>query len=1118
MGHHVSNRKAHNKGPSTIPIPTEPVNSESVARVATPRRSPRHRNVSPLRQPSPRLDAYISETAPLKSPPLRSSRPRQSVASATTSASRARTAAVTAEKANTSRSNPPKKLPEMVTVDFAARRKRIQQAFTKSMIENEQEEEKKRMSLLPDAQLLKSLEGALSERDVSKTPETVVEHGLDEQKAQNQEGEVFPTPAEEASQNDRGLTIDTAKAQSRLKKTMVTMNQEDSPTLGNVKFEESGKDQLDDSDDGPDSAVTTGTAETFFDNEPQETSTQVEHPAPTEHNVQQDLETSNAPLLESPDDLRKPSTLSGSDQDDGESIQIMLGETPITEREQRFETIGRPYDRGETDLNEAWDSGKRQVQRESPVDAASPAAVPSTNHASSSSASTYYAQPWSPESASSAISGQTLDSESYNTINRVLDAYHDPSLMSPENISEIQRRLFSQSPGLARAGGWDTKKVTQLYLQNLRSSRTPDPSAIPKPLNVHSSTDGSPPRIEAPATKFEPSPGKAERSTASSDLGGERVESTAQDRAPESLSVPAGSVNLQRASLNNPDDWLNTSPSMLDWIHRQAYDSPTDANDEKQSEKLGEWDAGATHPSTSTVKGERPVLPDIPRGGLGIIDINVDSSPDARVQASHAHPNAVNYRSSPLRSMQKTSPASPIRKPVPGQSSLNNLFQTPAKPASPRRSIESSIIMQADEPLGKGPDVTTPKADDESIVTDRMSVDGPSASTESVAKSATVAPDVQKRLTRRRHVLKEMIDTESSFGQDMTVVVDIYRGTSNVILNSPEDVKTLFGNAHEIVAFSTAFLDSLKNSVKSVYTLPKSKRWRSKRDSNATTESTNTDEQPSANGPDLNDEEKDRLTSIGNAFLEHIGDMERVYTDYLKNHDSANQKLQQLQKSQKVQIWLKECQTYANDLTTAWDLDSLLVKPVQRLLKYGLFLKELTEVTPENHPDFVNIDTAAREIKGVSMRINDIKKRADYMEQVIGGRKNRKDSEGRIALTKRFNLRPEKFKPQLGMADLFQDREYNAISDKFGSHFFQLQVVMRDVEMYAEEAQSWVSKFNDVVLAIEAYMDVNQTTYPEVESKWRRFRQSMREIQTTALTDHVSSVTDVTVNSLTIIG
>ena len=58
--------------------------------------------------------------------------------------------------------------------------------------------------------------------------------------------------------------------------------------------------------------------------------------------------------------------------------------------------------------------------------------------------------------------------------------------------------------------------------------------------------------------------------------------------------------------------------------------------------------------------------------------------------------------------------------------------------------------------------------------------------------------------------MKELVDTEHSFGQDMKVVDDKYRGTSNVIIISADDVKTLFSDSEQIVAFSTSFLDALK--------------------------------------------------------------------------------------------------------------------------------------------------------------------------------------------------------------------------------------------------------------------------------------------------------------------
>ena len=70
------------------------------------------------------------------------------------------------------------------------------------------------------------------------------------------------------------------------------------------------------------------------------------------------------------------------------------------------------------------------------------------------------------------------------------------------------------------------------------------------------------------------------------------------------------------------------------------------------------------------------------------------------------------------------------------------------------------------------------------------------------------------------------MDTEHSFGQDMKVVDDIYRGASNVIIISAEDVKTLFSNFEQIVAFSASFLDALKWGSKSVSAPATSRLWR----------------------------------------------------------------------------------------------------------------------------------------------------------------------------------------------------------------------------------------------------------------------------------------------------
>jgi hypothetical protein len=362
----------------------------------------------------------------------------------------------------------------------------------------------------------------------------------------------------------------------------------------------------------------------------------------------------------------------------------------------------------------------------------------------------------------------------------------------------------------------------------------------------------------------------------------------------------------------------------------------------------------------------------------------------------------------------------------------------------------------------------------------------------------------QKRLKKRKHVIKELVDTEYSFGRDMKVVDDIYKGTSSSCLDlSPEDVKILFGNSDQIVQFSMSFQDALKEAARSVYVMPKSQRWSSKRSArNNHTNASRTDSEAASGADEVSDTAKDRSTFIGQVFLAHIAPMEKVYADYLKNHDAANKKLQVLQRNPKVAIWLKECREWASDLTTAWDLDSLLVKPVQRILKYPLLLTEILDSTPSDHPDRPYLVNALEEVTNISVRINEMKKRAELVGQVVG--RKRKESDVRTGLSKAFGRRTEKLRQQVGLSDMFEDKQYDTLSQRFGDSFFQLQVVMRDVEMYTREVQSSLDRFSEFVAAIEGFVDVAQSGYLDVESRWRDLKMAVREIMATALPEHVS--------------
>ena len=1127
------------KGSTPISKPGQ--KSRSPVRNSRPkssRNSPRRGEFGPGQGPatSPRLPAYISAPLPKKSPPLRSSRPRQPVSSASTSASRARAverlASHDAPSPKPPKDHRSKRPPELGAVDFAARRQKIQQAFTKTVKENERQEveaEKRRISMAQETQ--SRPQESITEPESSDIhSDDVQERDSPYPESQGENERVFQTPAEESSKLERELKINTARLSE---KSVLDLNQEDSPTLGGFnRF--AGLNRVEEgnvtptSDPEPSSAVTAGTSdtvETYFDNEPQEepSSSYPEHRSLLSHIMSmRDASPTSPPNVRRPILTADDST---SEKDDKESIQIMLGETPVLERAPFVES---PENRSrESVLNEepdsAWSMGPwtsskdakpSDHERDMPmerIDEHSASKPGASTHLSMSTASSEQTpQPWSPATFSSPRTERTtMDSDAYSTINRVLDHYHDPHLVSPELINDVQQHILTKSPDLARQGGWDPKKVTQLYLQELARGRYAPSNPIHdslgvqarKPVISHVEPNAHSQVIPEKTSPFE------ERDHHLEELSEKEV-------VPPSAQLEVDEIdfNPHRASLNAPADWA-MSPSINDWMPLQAVDSPMDEGPVVSAKdwQVTQADLGAQIPNGNGPRERssseyRPQLPEIKSAGegLGLLEINV-TSPQEDDSPTIIPPPLPNHLPPPppdesivqstVSAAQVRSPPSPSIYSKHISSTSYSKFQIADGGASIQNSSELPRRSSASTPPTQPP-TNLP------MTQARQSIGANSVFSDTSAQVLTPSPD-QKRLTRRRHIIKELVDTEHSFGQDMKVVDDIYRGTSNVIIISAEDVKTLFGNSDQIVAFSTGFLDALKQAAKSVYVLPKSKRWRSNRTSNATSYSGNTDDQSSMSGTELNDDEKDRKTFIGEAFKVHMANMEKIYAEYLKNHDAANQKLQALQKNQKVQIWLKECRAYAHDLTSAWDLDSLLVKPVQRILKYPLLLDQLLEVTPENHPDYIFLDVAAREMKGISMRINEMKKRADLMEQVANNRK-RKDSDVRVGLSKAFGRRTEKLRQQVGLSDMMEDKGYAAISEKFGSHFFQLQVVMRDVEMYTKDVQDFMDRFSDFVSAIEAHIDVAQTSYPEVESKWRKLRMSTREISMTALTDHVS--------------
>ena len=1053
------------KGSSRLPIPSPKYSpprmpQDDPASFAPTSRGRRDLTIGQTRnqlsESSRRLQAYIAAPPPKKSPPLRSSRPRQPVSHGASASSRSKIGDRVSSLQRHADSSPrssrtqQRKLPELGNVDFEARRQHIQQAISKNKQEQSVSSPTAEIRRRPLARSEKSHNSKSTDESL-----TAPKLAVTDPKISDEMTTVVKESTSGVDSKGNGLHavprlhLNTSLSTSDMAVPHTTM---DSPTLGLPEGATSTKvseiqpvDTNAPNADAPNSAVTANSDETHvttFDPEPQsgllQRNPSISHRTLLSQIMQiRESSPSDDESCDEPD-------CSLSETDDRESIQIMLGDKGFygssnSENTQEPRRPSTQKAQTEHQLQNRWSvSSWSSVQNHNSIydeqcdESCDDLGLPSRD-----------TEP--PTETCSAVStrpASIADDESQLPL-------EDHGVIGPNTLQASENReTFSTPPSLARLGRWDSKRVTQLYLEELTRGR--------------SHSYGS-------AARASPEP----RSQPTNACAEERPDSLTDDPVvvPKFQDYPVSGRHSHTASLVGRDDWEHASPSIMDWMQVRAEDdtitaaTDTDCNlseDVLTPRMVPTQDAGAN--------------------GLGV-SINQDAHNEQVL--SPAISSSSHLSSS--ESIQGDTPTGEV--PLHPSSHIG--------PGAPR-AVGHSPDSSEDSSFRRIETNESPRAPDSSATSLAPSTD----QTTRIESRKSPSPE-QRRLKKRQHIIKELVDTEHTFGHDMMVIEDIYKSTSSDILDT-DDIKVLFGNSEQVADFSDHFLHDLKKAARSIYIIPKAQRWTSQR---------NRENQPSEPEPPVDDQlaeyagmselEKDRSTSVGHVFVRYVQQMEKVYTDYLKNHDAANKKLQTLQRLPNVGIWLGECRNYASDLTTAWDLDSLLVKPVQRILKYPLLLSDLLESTPNDHPDRVAIANALEEVTNVSHRINESKKRADLVGQAVGRKRNQSDV--RAGLSKAFGRRTEKFRQQVGLSDLFEDKTYDALAQKLGDGYFQLQVVMRDVESYSSDVQLWVTQFSEYTDAIGETMGMSPSSYPELESKWHRFKLTVQDIFSTALPEHVSS-------------
>ncbi|XP_009701705.1 PREDICTED: rho guanine nucleotide exchange factor 38 [Cariama cristata] len=124
---------------------------------------------------------------------------------------------------------------------------------------------------------------------------------------------------------------------------------------------------------------------------------------------------------------------------------------------------------------------------------------------------------------------------------------------------------------------------------------------------------------------------------------------------------------------------------------------------------------------------------------------------------------------------------------------------------------------------------------------------------------------------------------------------------------------------------------------------------------------------------------------IGEVFLQIKGPLEDTYKIYCYRHDDAHTMLESYEKDEELKQHLRHCVQSLKKIyeeegkPNLMDMGSLMIKPVQRVMKYPLLLCELLNSTPASHPDHKVLQDALLAMKNINVNINELKRRKDLV-------------------------------------------------------------------------------------------------------------------------------------------
>ncbi|XP_047449508.1 rho guanine nucleotide exchange factor TIAM1-like [Mugil cephalus] len=195
-----------------------------------------------------------------------------------------------------------------------------------------------------------------------------------------------------------------------------------------------------------------------------------------------------------------------------------------------------------------------------------------------------------------------------------------------------------------------------------------------------------------------------------------------------------------------------------------------------------------------------------------------------------------------------------------------------------------------------------------------------------------------------RKVICELVETERTYVKDLNCLIGRYlTPLQKETFLTQDELDVLFGNLPEMVEFQVEFLKTLEDGTRLVPDLEKLERV---------------------------DQFKKILFSLGGSFL-YYADRFKIYSAFCASHTKVPKVLVKAKTDADFKAFLDERNPKQQHSST---LESYLIKPIQRVLKYPLLLKELYSLTDPDSEEHYHLDVAMKAMNKVASHINEMQK------------------------------------------------------------------------------------------------------------------------------------------------